>query len=249
MARIKPSMFVGDRFVIQGQEVVVLEYLNRHRVRILFENGYECFTRVSHIRDENVRNPLRPSICDVGYKGIGEYDSSNSRKAYQTWVDMLRRCYDLERQKKHPTYRGCSVEPYWHNFQYFCEWYRDKFTEDKIDWVLDKDILYTGNKVYSRDTCTPVPESVNSLLTDSKQARGKCPIGVSWSKGGNKFVANCQVDGMHIYLGRFSTATDAFYAYKQFKEDNIKRVAAKWKDKIDPRAYNALMNYEVEITD
>ena len=29
----------------------------------------------------------------------------------------------------------------------------------------------------------------------------------------------------------------------------IKQVAEKWKDKIDPRVYEALLNYKVEITD
>ena len=33
------------------------------------------------------------------------------------------------------------------------------------------------------------------------------------------------------------------------KEEHIKNMAEKWKDRIDERAYNALMNYEVEITD
>ena len=33
------------------------------------------------------------------------------------------------------------------------------------------------------------------------------------------------------------------------KELRIKEVANKWKDQIDPRAYEALINYQVEITD
>ena len=48
---------------------------------------------------------------------------------------------------------------------------------------------------------------------------------------------------------RFDIFEDAFSAYKKAKEAYIKEVATKWKDKIDPRAYEALMNYQVEITD
>ena len=44
-------------------------------------------------------------------------------------------------------------------------------------------------------------------------------------------------------------AEEAFLAYKQAKELHIKEVANKWKDQIDPRVYEALMNYTVEITD
>ena len=40
-----------------------------------------------------------------------------------------------------------------------------------------------------------------------------------------------------------------FNAYKVAKEAFVKEQANKWKGKIDDRAYNALMNYEVEITD
>ena len=40
-----------------------------------------------------------------------------------------------------------------------------------------------------------------------------------------------------------------FNAYKQAKEAFVKEQASKWEGKIDDRAYNALMNYEVEITD
>ena len=42
---------------------------------------------------------------------------------------------------------------------------------------------------------------------------------------------------------------EAFNAYKKAKENYLKELANKWKGKIDPRAYEALMNYEVEITD
>lgn len=48
----------------------------------------------------------------------------------------------------------------------------------------------------------------------------------------------------------YHTSVDsAFSAYKVFKESVIKEAANKWKDQIDVRAYEALMSYEVEITD
>ena len=48
-------------------------------------------------------------------------------------------------------------------------------------------------------------------------------------------------------LGRFDTPEEAFQAYKQVKESYIKEVAEKWKGDIDPRVYEALMNWTVEI--
>ena len=55
--------------------------------------------------------------------------------------------------------------------------------------------------------------------------------------------------GKQEYLGSFKTEIEAFNAYKQAKENRLKELANKWKSQIDPRAYNALMNYEVNITD
>lgn len=50
-------------------------------------------------------------------------------------------------------------------------------------------------------------------------------------------------------LGTYDTPEEAFYAYKPVKEAHIKSLAEKWKDKIDPRVYESLMNWTIEITD
>lgn len=55
--------------------------------------------------------------------------------------------------------------------------------------------------------------------------------------------------GSPEHLGHFKTELEAFNAYKTAKEAFVKEQAEKWKGKIDIRAYNALMNYTVEITD
>ena len=55
--------------------------------------------------------------------------------------------------------------------------------------------------------------------------------------------------GKQEHLGCFKTEIEAFEAYKTAKELYIKEVANKFKSQIDNRAYNALMNYKVEITD
>ena len=62
-------------------------------------------------------------------------------------------------------------------------------------------------------------------------------VEVNKNKGGSK------------WLGLFKTEIEAFKAYKEAKESYLKELAEKWKDKIDIRAYEALMNYTVEITD
>lgn len=137
----------------------------------------------------------------------------------------------------------------------FCDRWLDysNFHEDVVGmigygvegFVLDKDILSKrGCKVYSKDTCCFVPDIINVMLTKSDRTRGEWIIGVDFHKKTQKFRARHQG-----HLGLFDTEIEAFYAYKHAKEAHIKAVANQYKDQIDPRAYTALMNYEVNTDD
>ena len=91
---------------------------------------------------------------------------------------------------------------------------------------------------------------INKLLVKSDKKRGKHLIGVYWCKKGKAFKAQVSKNkGKSEYLGSFKTEIEAFNAYKDAKESFVKEQANKWKGKIDERAYEALMNYTVEITD
>ena len=117
-------------------------------------------------------------------------------------------------------------------------------------WQLDKDLLVKGNKVYSESTCVFIPAEVNTLLTKRTASRGEHLIGVYWHKTNKAFKAQVSKNkGTQEYLGSFKTEIEAFNAYKQAKESFVKEQAEKYKSQIDPRAYNALMNYEVGIDD
>ena len=55
--------------------------------------------------------------------------------------------------------------------------------------------------------------------------------------------------GKKIKLGTFNTAEEAFARYKVYKEDFIKDIAEQYKDKIPDKIYQAMMNWQIEITD
>ena len=163
---------------------------------------------------------------------------------------MLRRCYSDSFKKKQPTYEGCEVGDKFKSYEYFYEWCHIQIGFANKDWQLDKDLLIKGNKVYNESTCVFIPKDINSLLTKSAASRGEHLIGVHWCNTNKAFVATVSKGkGKREHLGLFNTEIEAFNAYKQAKECHIKEVANKWKDKIDDRAYEALMNYEVEIDD
>ena len=112
---------------------------------------------------------------------------------------------------------------------------------------LDKDILVKDNKTYSPDTCCFVPKYINTLLTKSKRGRGS-PVGVYPNRNGT-FTTKLLTFNKRVYLGTFTTSDEAFSVYKKFKELHIKDTANIWKDRIDLKTYESLINWEVLITD
>ena len=233
---------VGEKFITnEGYRIEIIEYFGTYNCTIQFENG-NIFKnkRYEDIKRGEVRNPYHTSIHGVGYIGNGKYNRKNHSEAYSCWVSMLRRCYSEE----HPTYKDCTVSKEWKCFQSFAEWFYDNC---KKSYELDKDILIKGNKIYSPETCCFVPIEINILFIKSNKKRGDFPIGVC--KIGNKFRAQISNKRRQIYIGMFDTVEEAFEAYKIAKENYIKEVANKWKDQIKPNVYQALINYQVEITD
>lgn len=177
---------------------------------------------------------------------VGVFDGYNKRcDCYSHWSNMLRRCYDDDILEKRPYYKGCKVCDEWHTYSNFKKWFD---VHGVKGWHLDKDVLSKGNRLYSPNTCCFVPPQINSLLVNRRNFRGKYKIGVHKSKNG-RFLAFCSVDSKEVKIGVFDTEIQAFDAYKNFKEKNIKRVADKWKDQLEPKVYEALYKYKVEIDD
>ena len=170
-------------------------------------------------------------------------------KEYDLWKSMLLRCYSKKHQSKHNAYIGCEVSENFKSYDYFYEWCQNQ-VGFKEGFHLDKDLLIKGNKIYSEVNCVFLPREINNVLTSRSSLRGKHPLGVCFHKCSGKFVAQINLNGAkRKHLGTFNTEIEAFKAYKEAKESYVKELANKWKGQIDNRAYNALMNYQVEIAD
>ena len=145
------------------------------------------------------------------------------------WSEMKKRTTEgSHAQKINPQYVGSLV--LFEGFQYFAEWCQNQigYTNKEIGgkfWSLDKDILIQGNKHYSPTACVFVTSAVNSLLTDSRSARGKYPIGVDFRSNINKYRARC-ADGNKIskYLGVYRTPEEAHRAWQVGKIETIEYV-------------------------
>lgn len=96
-----------------------------------------------------------------------------------------------------------------------------------------------------------IPQNVNCLFLKRESERGKYPIGVQYTESG--YLAKCRNPFLDkgVELGYYSTPASAFEVYKKYKENIIKQVAeVEYSNgNITKECYNAMMNYEVEITD
>ena len=249
VGKICKSKSSGDFKVLKynGSANVVIQFL---------KTGFEAVVQLGHIRNGDVKDPYSPSVFGVGVTGTKYQVKINGviTKEYGLWQSMLRRCYSDTSKKKNPTYEGCEVSDNFKSYEYFYEWCHSQIGFDNDGngnpFQIDKDLLVKGNKVYSESTCVFLPSEINSLLVKCTASRGEHLIGVHWCNTKKAFVAQVNKNkGSPEWLGSFNTEIEAFNTYKTAKEAFIKEQANRWKSQIDDRAYNALMNYTVEITD
>ncbi len=238
-------------------DFIILSYKNSYEVLVKFlDTDTKAVVRLGHIRNGNVRDKNAPSVYNIGVVGnkYPVWEGGTRTKEYAHWLGMLTRCYNEGYQSRQVTYKGCSVIGSFIYYEQFYEWCQEQVGYNSndgkgISFHLDKDLLIKGNKVYSEDTCVFLPKEINNVLLTSKSSRGEYPIGVSYDESLRSYKASLSVHGKLRNVGRYSTIDMAFNAYKKAKELYIKELAEKWKGKIDERAYEALMNYQVEIAD
>lgn len=198
--------------------------------------------------DDWSKKSLEPTMCGVGYHGSSEVDVKAT--SYLRWHDMINRCYNDKFHIKQPQYKDCTVCEEWLNYNNFKKWYDEHFYQIENEQMdLDKDILYKGNKIYSPETCAIVPHGINTLFLNARNKRGKYPLGVHFDKSKNKYRGALSVEGNKIHLSKWNTIEEAFAEYKKQKEALILVTADKYKGKIPSKVYEAMVNWEIEITD
>lgn len=241
---------IGDVFTnSRGTSATVIQKIKGgYAVLCMYEDGTEQTISTSNLRRGAFKNPNLPTVANLGFVGVGKYDSGSHPHIFSRWYSIFRRVYLESDKPKNSSYVGASICEEWYNFQNFAQWMEDQNIPD-INWHLDKDLLFKGNSVYSPETCVFLPQEVNVFFTKRKTCRGNLPIGVQFREKTGRYLCSFTRNSKSVHVGCFSTPEAAFLAYKFAKESYAKELAEKWKDKIDPRAYDALINYKVEITD
>ncbi len=254
----------------QGCLMKIVEYNNALDIIVEFqdEHKYRTHTRYGHFKEGVCKNPYFPSVFGYGYLGVDKESivpnlsemkdgKSVDTWEYHKWEAMLRRCFDDKLKERQPTYKDVTCCERWLCFVNFLEDF--EILKQEYNWSkdeklqLDKDILHRGNKIYSLENCVLVPNWINTLFVKTDASRGAYPIGVSYDKHNKKYQTHCSIDRKLTRLGLYNTIEEAFNAYKQAKEQEIKRIANDCVSKgfmsKDSRLYKAMINYKVEIAD
>lgn len=122
-----------------------------------------------------VRGPTQSvGVNDLDYVTLVKVDDLvvvYKCRFHTAWTSMLARCYSKSWLDKYPSYVGASVSEEFKLASSFVGWMKSQVSVEGGEKLqLDKDILFPGNKLYSRETCAFVPQFVNLALrsTDSR---------------------------------------------------------------------------------
>ena len=243
----------------QGSLMKIIEYINSNNIIVEFQDEYKAKINTFYrsFTSGEIKNPYYPSVYNVGMIGVKYPSKANGKeiKEYKVWKNILDRCFNEVEKIKYPTYKDAICCEEWLLYENFYEWLHLQPNFDKWlngeRWAIDKDILIKGNKLYSPKTCCLVPQNVNSLFLKRKARRGKSPIGVYERNGLFEVYCSNPFTYKQEYFGKYSTEIKAFDKYKNKKEYFIKKMAEieYAKSNITKECYDAMINYQVEITD
>lgn len=113
------------------------------------------------IRSGAVKDLYMPKIFNKGFLGEGKYSFTSHKDIYYRWHVMLERVYSSRR----PSYKDCTINEEWLNFQNFAKDLESLMKEKGIDslegYEIDKDIKSNEIKIYSKETVSLVTRTEN----------------------------------------------------------------------------------------
>lgn len=229
----------------RGGSFKVVEKLEGNKSKVMFDDGYITTAQNVNIFRGYVRNPYLPSLFGEGYIGEGKYSSSD-KEVYTPWKSMMQRCYDENSRHLYKSYKGVEVCKEWKCLQNFGAWFEENYNPETMQgWAIDKDILAEDKKIYSPETCAFVPPSINNVLVKAVGKNNGQPTGVE--KRGNSYYVRFFKGNEHFRSIRYDSSKEASFVYGYEKDKYIKELAERFKDVLDPRIYDKLVDYKTKI--
>ena len=228
-----------------GTKMKIIRYGNYDDIDVQFLDDYYYVyhnTTYGNFKNGCIKNPYDKSVFGIGCVGDGKYltrENGINTIHYNTWHDMLKRCYNEGSKDKFPAYFGiCKVCNHWLNMQNFSEWFDEKKYECGERLHIDKDILYVGNKIYSKDTCILVPQRINMLFMN-KPNRFGLPNGISPMANGRYSV---KYNGKLI--GNTDSLEEAVMMHEVERQKAVIRITKEYKEILPVDVYDALMSWK-----
>ena len=111
---------------------------------------------------------------------------------------------------------------------------------------LIKTFLFKETRCILPRLVASYPPYINALVLTNQGKRGKLKLGVYLNQG--KYVAQCGINRVQRFIGKFDTENEAHEAYKEAKYEEIKRVAteALKRGEIGKNIYDALLRYKIK---
>ncbi len=154
--------------------------------------------------------------------------------AYAAWISLLQRCYGKPFRDANKHYQGVNLHKDWLSFSAFYEWWKPRY---HVGWHLDKDLLIPGNMTYGPERCVYITRELNAFTLGRDGKRGRLPIGVSWDKQHERYMARVSDSkGKYLFLGLFDDPMEAHEAWF-FKKLEIALEYKELCDSIHPKLY------------
>lgn len=233
----------------KGTEMKIIKVLPDDRIIVQFQDEFKFEKEIhyNNFKRGTVKNPYDKTICGVGYLGEGSFiahdENGINTKPYDTWTNMIERCYSNNMRHKHFAYEDCTMCDEWLNFQTFAKWYEANFYDIGTERMhIDKDILMKDNKIYAPEKCIFVPQRINMIfMKKNRKIDSDLPNGIHRCIGGFRSEYNTK------YLGTYKTLEEALYYYNIEKQLHINEVADEYKNIIPPKLYKALLNWNIKL--
>ena len=232
---------------------------------LLFKIGKDTYSVTENINPNNLK---------CGHTGGGDFIPYSFDREAVLLQSIIHRCCNDSGYGDVTWSENFSDVEYFRSWCLVQVGYKERDSNNNV-WHIDKDLLSPYDcRMYGEKNCVFLPQCINNLLVRRGSCKIKTlPTGVTYLKDPTKpYITSREicvkylVDGEHgeqsdlpkhytsiitmkgvaHSLGRFSTAEAAGAAYDYAKKVYLTEVAEKWKDEIDPRAYQALLNFDLD---
>lgn len=167
----------GALFEVNDGLIEIILYNGNKRVMVRFvESGYTTWTTMINIKNKQVKDRFKPTVCGVGYVGDGcLVKGEERRKLYMVWRNMLIRLTD---KINFPTYATVQIDPSWYCFSNFAN---DVITlpgyqyfMSQKDLSLDKDTRNPASpKNYCKENCQWISKAENTMYMVKEREQRK----------------------------------------------------------------------------